>query len=363
MDDERLGHTSASSAERHTLCPASFLLECNLPETKSREAESGTRIHEALATGNTDGLSVDELETYQACIEVEAWSLGEWTEYELEKREERFWLQWNNADGKTFRHSGKVDRIYVAGNRARISDFKTGRSEPPESSKNLQLRELAALAFENWPVTEVTVVIIQPWVTRKPVACLYTKDDLELASQMMKARVEANHDPKAKRIPSEAACRFCRGRALCPEFLGQSLPVTLNVEPPVPTEADIRQSIAALDGMKLGTGLGMARMLADVFEAETRARLDRGDPVDGWHLAPGRTRETITDPQAVFSRFIGIGGSQADFMAAVTVAKGKLKEAVKTTTGAKGKALDAEMERLLAGATESKVGSPVLERV
>lgn len=50
-------------------------------------------------------------------------------------------------------------------------------------------------------------------------------------------------------------------------------------------------------------------------------------------------------------------------MACVSITKGKLKDALKTATGEKGKALEARMDSLLAGCVESKQSAATLTRI
>ena len=77
----------------------------------------------------------------------------------------------------------------------------------------------------------------------------------------------------------------------------------------------------------------------------------------------GAERETITDPTTVFNRAAAAGVNSEAFMACVSVTKGKLKDAVKLATGEKGKALDARIETILAGCTETKAAAPSLAKV
>ncbi len=52
MRDERQGLPSASETERLALCRASFLRSKNQPDTSSGIAQTGTRIHEAVESGD-----------------------------------------------------------------------------------------------------------------------------------------------------------------------------------------------------------------------------------------------------------------------------------------------------------------------
>ena len=49
MSDERKNLPSASSMERYMLCPGSWAAEKGQPEQASSDADSGNRIHAALA--------------------------------------------------------------------------------------------------------------------------------------------------------------------------------------------------------------------------------------------------------------------------------------------------------------------------
>ena len=70
MLDERQGLPSASETERLALCPASFLRSKNQPDTSSDIAQTGTRIHEAVETGNRDGLTPSEERLADECTQL-----------------------------------------------------------------------------------------------------------------------------------------------------------------------------------------------------------------------------------------------------------------------------------------------------
>ena len=81
----------------------------------------------------------------------------------------------------------------------------------------------------------------------------------------------------------------------------------------------------------------------------------------------GQVRETITDPELVAGRFSALSNdpeaARKAFLRAVTVSKGKLKDAARDITGAKGKTLDDTVARLLERATEATLTAPTLARV
>lgn len=383
--------TSASAAQADALCPARHLRQRNLPEQPSADAESGTRVHDWLA-GKDLELTVQEQDLAYDALEIETRLIGEHLGFRISDlelrgreaagpgvtvyREKRFWLEWEKVEQfnsplemrgmftrRLVRHSGQLDILVVSGNRAFLSERKSLWGDVEESPKNLQVRDQCVLAMANLPIREIVAIVNQPRITHNPVPALYTLDDAARAMEEMKARVEASNDPNAKAVPGELQCKFCRAKAVCPEFLNSSLPIAFTTQLPEPSGPFLADVIAKLPGDRLGRGLGMARLLAQAFEDETRARLARGGTVDGWHLAPGRVTEKIVNPQAVFERYSALGGDTASFMEAVTLAKGKLENALRGLTGARGAALKAEMSKLLAGATESKASQEILERV
>jgi hypothetical protein len=62
----------------------------------------------------------------------------------------------------------------------------------------------------------------------------------------------------------------------------------------------------------------------------------------------------------VFGRFVEAGGTQAQFVGAISITKTKLKDAVRSATGRKGKELEGLVEAILDGCTESKQTAPSL---
>jgi hypothetical protein len=104
----------------------------------------------------------------------------------------------------------------------------------------------------------------------------------------------------------------------------------------------------------------LAEAVIEAVRGKARRMIEAGQTVPGWKLKPGATREAITNPELAFSRFMDAGGTQAQFVQAITVAKTKFKDAVKTATGRKGRDLDGFVEIMLEGCTEAKVAAPTL---
>jgi hypothetical protein len=356
MSDERHGLPSASSAHRYALCPGSFLLEQSIqqPDVSGADAQIGNRIHGYLAG---EGISLNEEETRIATD-------SRLQEIELVKavfpfqdrlqimREKRLW-EYDADFNKSW--SGKPDVIYHDGERALIIDYKTGRGEVQHATGNVQLRALAVLAYTtSGPYQEVTVAIIQP-LAGDPTTCTYNALDLVRALSEMSKLMEDIRKPGQPRNPSTEACKYCKAKEVCPEAQGivEKLPalVSRNSCEIVMSPEQIAEFLAVAP---------LAEAVIEAVRGKARRMLEAKQEIPGWRLKPGAIRETITNPELAFSRFLDAGGTQAQFVAAITVAKTKFKDAVKAATGKKGRDLDGFVEIMLEGCTEAKATAPSL---
>lgn len=361
--DPREGWTSASNAEADLICPGRHQAQKNMPDSSSSDAERGNRVHAALAANNpnlTDTL--EEREMVEACQTIEKKVVGKYFNL-LEGqtsnpiREKRLWVK--AASG--LRHSGQPDAVHIHGNKALIVDYKSGNSDVPESPRNLQLRDLAVLVWlDKQSLESVAVCIIQPLVTWEPEICEYSKLDIATATVELEQRMKACNAPNAPRIAGDKQCKFCKAKATCVEynrFAAHNLPMTRSLVD-VPLSNWTGDDYAAfLDKFALAQ-----QWLDDAKEA-AKVWLASGREIPGFALKPGATRETIKDAQTVFDRFSAVGGSAEAFMAAVSVTKGKLKESLAAVTGQKGKRLNEELEKLLAGCTDEKQTAPSIVKV
>lgn len=351
MTDERKGATSASSAESDLLCPGRFLAQQGLPEMVSEDALSGTRIHAWLAGKEVD-LSPDELENAKSCkrwADVIAfdWSQGKTIGEPI--REERMWCAVGELE-----HSGQPDVVYVQSHRALILDYKTARSEVAEPNTNQQLRDLAVLASIRWPVTEVTVSIVQPFAQRSP-PCVYDEKDLQRALRDMRNRVRQSNNPISPRIAGEKQCRYCRAKSICKEYSAW----TRGALPLMAT--------AGLDIQKPWTREQWAQFLTIAPEAEAwieekrqqakRLLKDNPEAIPGFALEDSGTRQKITNVQAVFEQSTARGVTTEAFMRAVNVTKKGLTDALRGT-GLEGQALKQTLAEVLFGNTEEKEIEP-----
>lgn len=357
MNDERKGLPSASSMERYMLCPGSYQAERDLPDEGSEDAASGNRIHAVLAGEKvTPPLTDEEGTTMLACQTQANALLDAYLPHRDEIHvEKRYWWgqQW----------SGKPDVVAIdtLQGHAVVIDYKTGRGEVASAEGNMQLRALTVLVNAEHQVERITVAIVQP-LSGEASVCTYQADDLRKARIEILAIITAIHQPDAPRRPSAKACRYCKAKTTCPEAREGALQMPVSNIP----EGSTPEHIAAvLSPATLSDFLSRAEFAERVIAAcrqEAVRRLTAGEQIPGWTLKPGSVRESVTDPAKVFARFAALGGTQEAFMPAVSVTKKGLKEAVKAVTGAKGKALEEQIETMLEGCTESKESAPSLAK-
>lgn len=357
MSDERKRLPSASSTHRYAQCPGSFLLEaqCPAPPT-SEDANIGKRIHAFLA-GEVSASSMppEELELAERCKAAADTLFFDWVKGGEVSfiREQRLWA----FDGLEKAWSGKPDMVAVNGRRGLVVDYKTGRGDVDLAPGNLQLRALAVLAADEYDLEEVTVAIVQP-LAGKPSTCVYSAEDLDLARNEMRRIMRSIQQPGQPRIPSVAACKYCRAKEACPEARAvvEALPAKV--------ERDGRE--IAMTPEQVAQFLDAAKIAEDVIDAiraKAKRMLEENEAaVPGWRLKPGVKREKVTDPNTVFGRFTQAGGTQEQFLPAVTISKTGLKDALRAAVGLKGKALDERLAVILDGCTETTTAAPSLVR-
>lgn len=357
--DERGGWTSASNAEADGLCAGRHQAQRGLSEVASDDATSGNRIHALLASEiPADGLTDDEVDCADKCRQIEEKLLAEVYPRTLNipcHRERRLWTE---VDG--FKHSGKPDALYISNRVGLLVDYKTGRNEVAEASSNLQLRDLAVMAAETHGLESVIVAVIQPWVTMNPDVCEYSQTDLVIARSQMESRIISSNAPNATRTPSEAACKYCKAKAICPEARELALTPPMSAMPEGITPEAIAATLTADTLAKFLDRASFAEKVIDACRDEAKRRIAEGESIPGYKLKDGAIRENITDAQECWRRVCSRGVNVDQFMATVTIAKGKLKDLVKSATRLKGKDLETDLSIILDGITEQKQSEPSL---
>jgi hypothetical protein len=225
-DTKRCYHPS--SLRSLELCPR---FEYN-PKRDTSKAESGTRIHKAIETGNFEPLDDLEKEIAAACIMYQQ-SLSPDENRQNEVRLEH--------KGDVFSVQGTIDYVsYLAASPTlRILDWKTGTGTIDDAEENMQVQAYVYLAFHSFPeVKFIETHIVAPRSYPKSSTHTYSREK-DLASITLRlyaiaARVE---DPTVEPTPSEEACKWCGAKSKCPKLTaiairqGTLLPEPFHVDP------------------------------------------------------------------------------------------------------------------------------------
>lgn len=387
MSDARRNLPSASNAEADELCPGRFVAQQGLPEEKSHDAESGTRVHQAFQGMDVE-LSTFERDTVESGMEIENRLLTKWISQFVcsvpnAVREKRLW----SHDPETLEatNSGQADAFWIVENKCLLEDLKSLFGDVPEAPRNKQLRDLAVLIFENYDVEEVTAFINQPRVTREPELVVYNVEDLKRAQAEMRARVKRSMTPNQPRIPGDVQCKHCRAKAVCPE--ANSVVVSLA------DKQGLRWDLVnPEDKIKLYDACRAAEKIIDSIDRKLKEDLKfNPDAVPGLKLEDGDKKRTLVDDKtindvfravafdvcptcqnneltrAACSQCVGKGVVQSisseDFMGACSVKISECEALFRKTKGLKTKDAAIEFNKRCEGIIEKKPTAPSLKRV
>ncbi len=352
---ERKNLPSASGLEQLALCPGSWNLQRGIPDSSSPEADSGTRIHAALA-GEVVSLTPEEQDIADSCREIEKRTLDAWAKPDegiVCKREERMWLK----DGGAEVFSGKPDVIYFQGKRACYLDYKTGRSEQTAAAENFQLTATAVLIGENPRIEEVTCGIIAPLVTHKVDLVVFDRAAINAACDGILASIAAAMKPDAPLAPGEKQCRWCRAQLICPAVKAELKTIS---------EVTIHEPDLVVSNEDLGALLdkcGRAMKLIAQIGTECRRRLEAGQTIPGWELVDAKGKRKVSDVVLVGERLAAAGAEWKDIAAASTINIGAVKTLAREASKKKGKDLATFVDSVLNGATSTSEAKKRLKRI
>lgn len=293
FDDERLDLPSASKIESYFLCPGKYLAENGIPDESSGEdADRGTRIHDFLSNPlkiYEDALDSEEKEVAYMCAEQARQVIREWNSdhvpYSIEY-EKRIWLK--NAELDKIL-SGKADALMIAGDRALIIDYKTGRNGSVESARNEQLRTLALLLFfDNISIKNIRVAIIQPLVSKTPEVCDYSGDDINESYIRLMGLLTNIEYPRSIRRAGERQCKYCKAKMTCPEA-NQAL-----IIPKLSNEVSAIQISDLLDRA------AVADIMVNAIRAKAKEMAISGVQIPNYQLKEGNEIRIIKNAQKAY---------------------------------------------------------------
>lgn len=311
--DPRQGLPSASAFGRLALCPGSFMMEKACSEESSTAASEGTLLHaymEQLLTGEPwEGtpLTAEQVELCERALRlldgvkemIERDNPG--AAFHLVSTEERVFYR--NLFGTAY-YSGQWDALFEVNcpdsSFMMVADWKFGRVEVDSAEANRQLEALVPLVaqkeHDDYVVHQgIYAAIIQPRVAGPASVAFYDAEAIDKAEQRSLAVAKAATAPDAPRYCSEAACRYCRAKAVCHEAAAMVEQASL-----IATDRDKWELFSPAEKVQAYRLAKTAKKWAAAvdyrFEQDVAAGL-----IPGFEMAPGRTSFTVTDPSGAFS--------------------------------------------------------------
>jgi len=284
---------SPSNLERFALCPASWKMTKDLPETTNEYAEEGTMLHERCVDNfNTDGLTTEQailIEKSESFLEV--FQIGD--SYKVSQKEIKLKIVDDNFQLIT---EGTADVVLLSENRKKaiLIDWKFGRSKVTASKDNWQLAAYALGVAQKYGVSEVEAFIFQPKVY--PDSSSYIFTDFALIQSSLE---EAIKDCKRDALifnAGEKQCTYCKFKAKCNAFNAKYSNIEL-IDNSLPSLCDISLT-------DLYKRFAMAdKLIKQKFtevKTELEARILLNGSCDGYELKAGSKTATINDADKMF---------------------------------------------------------------
>jgi len=220
---------SPSKLQQFALCPGAFKMQFGLPDVSTPESNEGTRIHEAIASGDLSHLNITETELAQGALEfLEAVKSG--TELKCEILKERP-VKVVDLDGKILTEGTADVIVKWEDGRLEVIDWKFGYKAVPVASENIQTAAYALAAMQEYGASECLAHIWQPRLKRHSV---YTFRKPEAILANIRGIVSRCQAEKVTLCPGDA-CTYCRAKGRCPAFQSRFRAVAI-AEPVLPAD-------------------------------------------------------------------------------------------------------------------------------
>ena len=309
-----------SAAKRWMTCPGSVaaIAACPVEDTTSEAAAEGTAAH-ALA----EILLKERIELKGQGALLKEWQAEYGEKYDANELKagvmpyvDKVSDAWEELGGRKRSRLlleqrvfviegvyGTADAVVISNKGVlHVLDLKFGRGVRVEAEDNPQLRCYALGALRDaeleQDIHEVRMTIVQP--RHKDgghiSTAVMTADALHAWSEELSAAAEATKVEGAPRVPSEGGCLFCPAAPWCPEraafvaeAVGLDASTGLTADPVDYSPAVLSEAMSNVEAVE-----GWCKAVRR--EALRQAGTDEGLP--GWHLAPGRTRRSVTEEAA-----------------------------------------------------------------
>lgn len=301
MTDEREDLPSASSMARTKECSGWMQQAKGCPEIRTDASESGDRVHAATHTGDTTGLTEDEIE----CVERNNQLMQEIRDRlpsdAVEYSEERIWCYpYGGYQHGEKQFSGQLDRFWIYRDegvlKAYAVDWKTGwrAADDFDPQTDLQLRTQAVLLRQKFGVENVTIGFYLPR-RRQSLWVEYNADDLTEARNQIFEICKRAKDPFPT-LKAGTHCRYCPAKMSCSAWAraSQVAKPSVDIQAVSPGELGRLFQAAMMWGQYADT--------VKAIKAETRRRLQSGNIVPGAKLGEPTVRREIRDMVEAYHR-------------------------------------------------------------
>lgn len=328
------GHDSESpsSLQQKMLCPGSGAAQRGLPDTYSTSSLKGTAAHQILEQAlqgsdhllGCDDLSVDvatpDADESSKVVRLDGDDLSAIRKAYDYVQSKCLLLTEVFSELKvdpekyigTSESKGTADIIlinYISATVAdvEVCDFKNGHIlveiEDHIQTITYGLGVLSRLDAEGIDVRNMTLTILQPNVdhidgTIRSVTL--TRDELLSYVPVIKNIILGSRDRKAKRVPGEEQCHFCRAKAKCPAIMDQAMLAVRTVFKPLATltSDDIGDSLTREPGCltpeQRSMVLSNATLIRGWLDAVSKFTLSedlKGRKTPGYKVVSGQSRQ------------------------------------------------------------------------
>jgi hypothetical protein len=305
---------SASGAHRWMACPGSVKAEEGLPDRSSSFAEEGTKAHELMEQALKHGKAVrDLIDDMEMSDYVQIY-----VDYVLSQKKpgDALFIE-RRVDFSEWvpEGFGTADTIIVSDEVLHIVDLKYGKGVPVFAENNPQALLYALGAYDDFmflsDFQSVKISIVQP---RRDVISeweISITDLLKFGETVRQAALDTQN-PKAKRVPGEKQCRFCKAKATCPALYKLTSDTLLADfeqidEAPAPHKLTFAQLRKALENKSL-----IEAWLLSV-ENSVKELLLEGATFEGFKLVEGRSIRKWSDEESAASRLVQLVGEQVAY--------------------------------------------------
>ena len=349
---------SGSHFERLVNCHASHAMSIEarrlgqVVHEDSEAARQGTRVHEALDTGNLEQLSPDECDLFEDLRQQEHAQLSDWQTDSgpLERRSEiRLYLRREGHFLPVL--TGQPDLVFVQGARALIIDRKLGRRRVADPGENWQLKTYAVLLSRSEPqLEEITVAVQSPYFCY--LSYTFSRAELDRIYETVLVVLSSLSDPGP---PAPGPhCQFCQARLICPAARTEAETATL---------AKVIKLPLGEGAAKLLTQIKRAKSLFQEIESHYRRLLEREPAaIPGWTLEPGAVRRTIDDPIKALEQLSELFSTQ-EFLACCTPSIPELEKAWAKKKGQTASRAKESFKTLLGDLLTEKRNTPSLKPI